>query len=200
MFERYTESARRALFFARYEASELSHTSIEPVHLLLGVLRAGKGVTEKLFAASHVSYEDVRLKVDPGPGEKLPTSVEIPFSTASKCVLDYTGDEADRLGHSYIGTEHLLLGLLREEQSIAFTILNSFEMRLDDTRDQLRQLLEAPRAASRDEDGFTAGPFDRLNLIDRIRHLVDRLEHAAPGSAEAREAIDHIRRTLDTLS
>ena len=122
------------------------------------------------------------------------------FTNRARIVMALAQDEAQRLGHNYMGTEHLLLGLLREEQSIAFTILNSFEMRLDDTRDQLRQLLEAPRAASRDEDGFTAGAFDRLNLIDRIRRLVDRLEHAAPGSAEAREAIDHIRRTLDTLS
>jgi ATP-dependent Clp protease ATP-binding subunit ClpC len=85
----------------------------------------------------------VRAKVDAGPGEKLPTSVEIPFSTESKRVLDYTAQESDRLGHSYIGTEHLLLGLLREERSIAFTILSGYGMRLDAVRDQLTELLSA---------------------------------------------------------
>lgn len=201
MFERYTESARRALFFARYEASELSRTSIEPVHLLLGVLRARKGATGKLFALWQISYEDVRPKVDAGRGEKLPTSTEIPFSTESKRVLDYTAQESDRLGHSYIGTEHLLLGLLREERSMAFTILSGYDMRLDRVRDQLTQLLNAPlEPPLQGEDGFTTGTFDRLDRIERIRHLIDRLAHAAPGSAEARDAIDRIRQALDTLS
>jgi ATP-dependent Clp protease ATP-binding subunit ClpC len=201
MFERYTESARRVLYFARYEASELSHTSIEPVHLLLGVLRASEGVTGKLLAPSNVSYEAVRGAVDAGPGEKPPTSVEIPFSRGSKHVLDYTAQEADRLGHSYIGTEHLLLGLLRQEQSAAFTILNEYGIRLDAVRDQLKQLLTAPLAAeTQGESGFTAVTFHRLDRIERLRHLVDRLEHAAPGSAEAREAIDLIRQALDTMN
>lgn len=200
MFERYTESARRALFFARYESSELSHTSIEPVHLLLGVLRAGKGVTGKLFAPSNVSYEAVRAAVDVGSGERIPTSVEIPFSTESQRVLDYTAQEADRLGHGYIGTEHLLLGLLREEQSIAFTILNGYGMRLDAVRDHLTQLLTAPPAArTHDESGFTTGTFDRLERIEHLRHLIDRLANTAPGSAEERTAVDLIRRALDTM-
>jgi ATP-dependent Clp protease ATP-binding subunit ClpC len=200
MFERYTESAQRALFFARYEASELSHASIEPVHLLLGVLRADKGVTGKLFAASNVSYEAVRGAVEAGPGEKPPASVEIPFSTGSKRVLDYTAQEADRLGHSYIGTEHLLLGLLREERSAAFTILNGYGMRLDAVRDQLTQWLTSPPAAeTQGESGFTAVTFHRLDRIEHLRHLVDRLERAVPGSAEAREVIDLIRQALDAM-
>src|SRR5689334_3922528 len=102
MFERYTESARRALFFARYEASQLSHGSIESVHLLLGVLRAGTGVTGKLFSLANVSYEAVLAQIDRGPGEPLSTSVEIPFTAETRRVLDHTAEEADRLGHSYI--------------------------------------------------------------------------------------------------
>jgi len=200
MFERYTESARRALFFARYEASELSHRSIEPTHLLLGVLRAGKGVTSKLLALSDVSYAAVRTKVEAAPGEKLPTSVEIPFSTESKRVLDYTAQESDRLGHSYIGTEHLLLGLLREERSIAFAILSGYEMRLERVRDQLTELLSAtPEAPLQDESGLTPGVLERLNRFGRIRYLIDRLEVTAPDSVEARNLIDMIRGVLDRL-
>jgi ATP-dependent Clp protease ATP-binding subunit ClpC len=88
MFERYTESARRALFFARFEASQLGHASIETVHLLLGVSRERKGVSGKLFALAHATYDGLLAKVQAGP-EKISTSVEIPFSAESKRVLDH---------------------------------------------------------------------------------------------------------------
>ena len=142
----------------------------------------------------------MRGAVDAGPGEKPPASVEIPFSPGSKRVLDYTAQEADRLGHSYIGTEHLLLGLLREEQSAAFTILNGYGMRLDAVRDQLTQWLTSPPAGeAQGESGFTVVTFHRLDRIEHLRHLVDRLERTVPGSAEAREVIDLIRQALDAM-
>jgi ATP-dependent Clp protease ATP-binding subunit ClpA len=84
MFERYTESARRALFFSRYEASELNRRSIETEHLLLGVLRAGKGVTSRLLTDAKISYEPVRATLQADAAEKIPTSVEIPFSEETK--------------------------------------------------------------------------------------------------------------------
>jgi ATP-dependent Clp protease ATP-binding subunit ClpC len=194
MFERYTEAARRALFFARLEASQLGHTSIETVHLLLGISHEGRGVTGKLFALSHASYDAFLAKVQSGP-EKISTSVEIPFTAESKRVLDHAAREADALGHSYIGTEHLLLGLLREEGSAAGAILSGCGMRLADVRDQLRQLLDSSSLLSIPESDV----HDRSVHIARIRQSLERLEHAPAGSGDARDAINAIRRTLDAL-
>ena len=112
MFERYTERARRVLFFARYEASQLGSISIETEHLLLGLIREGKGLTSRIFARSHLSLESIRKEIEGRTvfREKVSTSVEIPFSAETKRVLQFAAEEADRLLHNYIGTEHLLLG------------------------------------------------------------------------------------------
>src|SRR5438105_12449810 len=113
MFERYTERARRVLFFARYEASELGNRSIEPEHLLLGLIREGKGLTNTIFARAKISRKELREEIVGRTTfqEKIGTSVEIPFSAEAKRVLQYTAQEAERLRHDYIGTEHLLLAI-----------------------------------------------------------------------------------------
>jgi hypothetical protein len=143
MFERYTERARRVLFFARYEASQLGSFSIESEHLLLGLIREGKGLTSRLFARSHLSLETIRREIEGRTvfREKVSTSVEIPFSAEVKRALGFAAEEADRLGHNYIGTEHLLLGLVREERSVAASILTDKGMRLQTVREDIVQLL-----------------------------------------------------------
>ena len=143
MFERYTERARRVLFFARYEASQLGSISIETDHLLLGLIREGKGVTGRIFARAHLPFETIRKEIEGRTvfREKVPTSVEIPFTAEAKRVLGYAAEEADRLLHNYIGTEHLLLGILREERSVAASILLEKGMRLHAVRDDVVQLL-----------------------------------------------------------
>jgi ATP-dependent Clp protease ATP-binding subunit ClpC len=143
MFERYTERARRVLFFARYEASQLGSISIETEHLLLGLIREGKGLTSRIFARSHLSLESIRKEIEGRTvfREKVSTSVEIPFSAETKRVLQFAAEEADRLLHNYIGTEHLLLGILREERSVAATILMEKGMRLNTVREDIVALL-----------------------------------------------------------
>jgi ATP-dependent Clp protease ATP-binding subunit ClpA len=143
MFERYTERARRVLFFARYEASQLGSVSIETEHLLLGLMREGKGLTGRIFARAHLSPDNVRKEVEGRTvyREKVSTSVEIPFNAEVKRVLTFAAEEADRLINDYIGTEHLLLGILREERSVAATILMDKGMRLHTVREDIVQLL-----------------------------------------------------------
>src|ERR1700752_2634547 len=143
MFERYTERARRVLFFARYEATQMGSTSIETEHLLLGLIREGKGLTSRIFARSHLSLDSIRKEIEGRTvfREKVATSVDIPFSADTKRVLQYAAEEADRLLHSYIGTEHLLLGILREERSVAASILMEKGMRLNTVRADIVQLL-----------------------------------------------------------
>ena len=146
MFERYTERARRVLFFARYEASQLGHRSITPEHLLLGLVREGKGLTGRLFSLARLTPDTLRREIEVRLvfEEKFSTSVEIPFDDATKRVLQFTAVESDRLLHNYIGTEHLLLGLLHEEGTIAAQLLNAHGLRLDDVREQIVMLLNEP--------------------------------------------------------
>src|SRR5512139_2363106 len=143
MFERYTERARRVLFFARYEASQLGSVSIETEHLLLGLIREGKGLTSRIFARSEVVLDSVRKEIEGRTvlRERVSTSVDIPFSAETKRALQYAAEEADRLLHTYIGTEHLLLGILREDRSLAALILAERGMRLNLIRDDIVQLL-----------------------------------------------------------
>ena len=143
MFDRFSEQARRVLFFARYEASELGSIDIDTEHLLLGLIREGKGLTNRLFVDAGIAPDDIRDEVlrRVGVRTKIPTSVEIPFSAAAKRVLQHTAQEADRLVHDYIGTEHLLLGLLHEQGCIAADVLGSLGLPLDRARERIVEFL-----------------------------------------------------------
>ena len=197
MFERFTESARRALFFARYEASHLPTMSIGTEHVLLGVARQPGGIVGHLLRQANVSLEDVRKEVEARitPGDPLSTSVEIPFNEETTRVLLYAGEEADRLNHSYIGTEHLLLGLLREEGSVAGTILHSHGLRVDQARNDILTLLDE-RPAGWQQPLLRE---TQLNLVDVIRQMVDQLAQSV-GDRDRGEALAvHIREKLDQL-
>jgi hypothetical protein len=163
MFERYTERARRVLFFARYEASQLGSISIETEHLLLGLIREGKGLTSRIFARSHLSLENIRKEIEGRTvfREKVSTSVEIPFSAETKRVLQFAAEEADRLLHNYIGTEHLLLGILREERSVAASILMEKGMRLNTVREDIVQLLNEKTTLTRAKETPLLTEFSR---------------------------------------
>jgi ATP-dependent Clp protease ATP-binding subunit ClpC len=177
MFERYTERARRVLFFARYEASQLGSVSIETEHLLLGLIREGKGLTSRIFGRAHVSLENIRKEVEGRTvfREKVSTSVDIPFSGETKRALQYSAEEADRLLHNYIGTEHLLLGLLREERSIASTILLEKGMRLNSVRDDIVSLLTEKTSMPRPKETPLLAEFSRDLTDAASKSLLDPL-------------------------
>ncbi len=177
MFERYTERARRVLFFARYEASQLGSISIETEHLLLGLIREGKGLTSRLFARSHLSLENIRKEIEGRTvfREKVSTSVEIPFSTETKRVLQHAAEEADRLLHNYIGTEHLLLGILREERSVAASILFEKGMRLTGVREDIVQLLNEKTTLTRVKETPLLAEFSRDLTEAAMKNRLDPL-------------------------
>ena len=153
MFERYTEKARRVIFFARYEASQFGSPYIETEHLLLGLLREDKALTNR-FLRSHASVESIRKQIEGHTTirEKVSTSVDLPLSNECKRVLAYAAEEAERLSHKHIGTEHLLLGLLREEKCFAAEILMERGLRLPTIREELqRTTQDKPTAAQQQQ-------------------------------------------------
>ncbi len=154
MFERYTEKARRVIFFARYEASQFGSPYIETEHLLLGLLREDKALTNR-FLRSHASVESIRKQIEGHTTirEKVSTSVDLPLSNECKRVLAYAAEEAERLSHKHIGTEHLLLGLLREEKCFAAEILHERGLRLSTIREELARTTQekaTPQRSSRE--------------------------------------------------
>jgi ATP-dependent Clp protease ATP-binding subunit ClpC len=167
MFERYTEKARRVIFFARYEASQFGAPAIEPEHLLLGLMREDKTLTGRFFPRAQVSIEAIRKEIEGRTllREKISTSVELPLAPETKRVLAYAHEESDRLQHRHIGTEHLLLGLLREERSMAAEILYERGLRLNAVRDEIARQSGA--------DSRTAQKKDTPHLVEFSRDLTD---------------------------
>lgn len=141
MFERYTEKARRVIFFARYEASQFGSPYIETEHLLLGLLREDKVLTNH-FLRANAPEESIRKQIEAHTviREKVSTSVDLPLSDESKRVLDCAAEEAEGLGHKHLGTEHLLLGLLREEKCFGARILQERGLQLAKAREELARL------------------------------------------------------------
>ena len=154
MFERYTEKARRVIFFARYEASQFGSPYIETEHLLLGLLREDKALTNR-FLRSHASVESIRKQIEGHTTirEKVSTSVDLPLSNECKRVLAYAAEEAERLSHKHIGTEHLLLGLLREEKCFAAEILTERGLRLPAIREELQRTTQEKAPSAQSEQG-----------------------------------------------
>jgi uncharacterized damage-inducible protein DinB len=140
MFERYTEKARRVIFYARYEASQIGSPNIEAEHLLLGLLREDKALTNR-FLRSQASVESIPTQIEGRTTirEKISTSVDLPLSNECKRVLAFAVEEAERLSHKHIGTEHLLLGVLREEKSFAAEILQERGLQLPVVREELQR-------------------------------------------------------------
>ena len=135
MFERFTDRARRVIVLAQEEARALQHNYIGTEHLLLGLIRAGDGVAAKALEAKGVTLEDTRKQVEEmiGKGTAAPTG-HIPFTPHAKQVLELSLREALQLGHSYIGTEHILLGLIREGEGVGTQVLIKMDVDLSDLR------------------------------------------------------------------
>src|SRR5256714_489028 len=206
MFERYTERARRVIFFARYEASQFGSTTIETEHLLLGLIREDKNLTNR-FLRNHSSIESIRKEIEGRTTirEKVSTSIDLPLSNECKRILAYAAEEAERLNHRHIGTEHLLLGILREEKCVAAEILHERGLRLNAIREELarsvvdRQTLIKPKETpllsefSRDltqaaMDGVLDPLVGRDSEIDRVIQCI-----GATTPAEYRKSIEKDR-------
>ena len=142
MFERFTDRARRVVVLAQEEARMLNHNYIGTEHILLGLIHEGEGVAAKGLEALGISLEGVRAQVEEiiGQGQQAPSG-HIPFTPRAKKVLELSLREALQLGHNYIGTEHILLGLIREGEGVAAQVLVKLGADLNRVRQQVIQLL-----------------------------------------------------------
>src|SRR6059036_1933250 len=156
MFERFTDRARRVVVLAQEEARMLNHNYIGTEHILLGLIHEGEGVAAKALESLGISLEAVREKVEEtiGPAGTAASGAP-PFTPRAKKVLELSLREALQLGHNYIGTEHLLLGLIREGEGVAAQVLVSLGADLSRVRQQVIQLLSGYGGG---KEGAPAGP------------------------------------------
>src|SRR5215210_1129112 len=193
MFEKYNEKARRALFFARYEASKLGSRVIESEHILLGILREGEDTVSELFRRLHVKPDEIRREIEGERVfvERISSTAELPLSEESKKILAYASHEAESMLHATVGSEHLLIGILRVEGCTAMRILaqHGFDvytvreevLSISKEREASQQKKELPFLSEygRDLTSLAAeGSFDPLigrdDEVDRIVQILSR--------------------------
>ncbi len=159
MFERFTDRARRVVVLAQEEARFLNHNYIGTEHILLGLLNEGEGIAAKALESMGISLNSVREQVVEiiGQGQQAPTG-HIPFTPRAKKVLELSLREALQLGHNYIGTEHILLGLIREGEGVAAQVLQKLGAELQKVRQSVIQLLSSPQSGQGDPGQQMAAP------------------------------------------
>ncbi|MFI5063653.1 MAG: Clp protease N-terminal domain-containing protein [Streptosporangiales bacterium] len=174
MFERFTDRARRVVVLAQEEARMLSHNYIGTEHILLGLIHEGEGVAAKALESLGISLEAVRQQVEEiiGQGQQAPSG-HIPFTPRAKKVLELSLREALQLGHNYIGTEHILLGLIREGEGVAAQVLVKLGADLNRVRQQVIQLLHGYQG--KEPESALGGPRQR-ELLSRVAARLNALE------------------------
>ncbi len=214
MFERFTDRARRVVVLAQDEARMLGHDYIGTEHILLGLIREGEGVAAKTLAALEIDLEAVRRQVREivGRGEGPPAGQtgHIPFTPRVKKVLELSLREANQLGHNYIGTEHILLGLIREGEGVGAQVLTRLGADLGRTRQQVIQLLHGfqgkePTAGPpwRRPVRRGGGPAELSGKLDEITGRLAAIERRlgigqGPVSDPAQQEVERLRALLRT--
>ncbi len=192
MFNRFTERARKVIILAKEEARRFNHDYIGTEHILLGLVREGEGVAAAVLQKMGVSLENIRLEVEklvqPGPTTQI--IGDIPFTPRAKKALELAAEEARSLGHNYIGTEHLLLGLIREGEGIASQVLLNLGLDLNTVRSEVMELLgsalpsfgqgQGPQAKTKtpalDAFGRDLAALARENKLDPVIDRIPEIE------------------------
>jgi len=208
MFERFTDRARRVVVLAQEEARMLGHNYIGTEHILLGLIREGQGVAARTLESLGVGLEVVRQQVEEiigqGQGEQ---QGHIPFTPRAKKVLELSLREAQQLGHEYIGTEHILLGLIREGQGVAAQVLVKLGADLNRVRQQVIQLLHGQQGREPITVTSPGGPrrgwpgpevVARLNAIEPRLSAVEQRVGTGPAADDLDEQIAQVRRDKES--
>src|ERR671914_1726109 len=145
MYERFTDRARKVMQLANQEAQRFNHEYIGTEHILLGLVKEGSGVAANVLKNLDVDLRKIRLEVEKivqaGPGGDQVVLGKLPHTPRAKKVIEYSVEEARNLNHNYVGTEHLLLGLLREQEGVAAQVLMNLGLKLEDVREEVLNLL-----------------------------------------------------------
>ena len=155
MFDRFTDRAKKVMSFARQEAQKFNHEYIGTEHILLGLVQEGSGVAANVLKNMTIDLEKIRHEVEKivKTGPSMVTMGQLPFTPRAKKVLELSMEEASQLSHNYIGTEHLLLGLIKENEGIAAQVLMNLGVKLDEVREEVLEFLGASDAQEDDPDG-----------------------------------------------
>jgi len=200
MFERFTDRARRVVVLAQEEARMLNHNYIGTEHILLGLIHEGEGVAAKALEALNISLEAVRSQVEEiiGQGQQAPSG-HIPFTPRAKKVLELSLREALQLGHNYIGTEHILLGLIREGEGVAAQVLVKLGADLGRVRNQVIQLLSGYQGKEPANAGPAEGTPSTSLVLDQFgRNLTQAAREGKLDPVIGREK--EIERVMQVLS
>lgn len=195
MFGRFTQRAQKVLALSQEEAMRLNHSNLGTEHILLGLVREGEGIAAKALYELGISSEKVQQEVEEliGQGEKTVTTIQ--YTPRAKKVIELSMDEARKLGHSYVGTEHILLGLIREGEGVAARVLSNLGVSLNKARQQVLQLLGGG-------DNGTAGrqtntqATPTLDSLARDLTVIAREDNLDPVIGRAKE----IQRVIEVLS
>jgi ATP-dependent Clp protease ATP-binding subunit ClpA len=201
MFERFTDRARRVVAQAQEEARMLDHGYIGTEHILLGLISEGEGVGARALDSLGISLDAVRQQVEEiiGRGQHAPTG-HIPFTPRAKKVLELSLREALQLGHNYIGTEHILLGLIHEGDGVAAQVLVRLGADLNRVREQVIQLLDGHSAEEPVSAPFFAGELglpvvkSRLEMVEQRLTAIEQRVGTGPDTSDLNEQIAQVRR------
>jgi hypothetical protein len=203
VFERFTEAARSVVVLAQDEARTLSHNYIGTEHILLGLLREEEGLAARALESLGVTLEQTRAEVSNlvGPGEEV-TSGQIPFTPRAKKVLELALREALSLGHNYIGTEHILLGLVRENEGGAARVLLGFEADAEKVRTEVARLLPTwhpPEAAGRQPPVAVPGGAKPMGAATLWARIVPEIRERLGREADAGDLLLLLASIPDSL-
>src|SRR5450432_2725398 len=205
MSNRFTERAQRVILIAQEKAKRLNHDYVGTEHMLLGLIALGEGVAAQVLANLGVDLRRVRAEIEKivGTGDNVMLLGEIPFTPRAKKVLELAVEEAQNMGHSHVGTEHLLLGLIREEEGVAAQVLENLGVRLDIVREEVISLLgegqpgpQTPTTPARASGGGTKSKTPTLDEFGRDLTLMAKDNKLDPVIGRA----DEIERLIQILS
>jgi ATP-dependent Clp protease ATP-binding subunit ClpA len=209
VFERFTARAQRVVVLAQEEARMLNHNYLGTEHLLLGLVREGEGVAARALESLGISLQAVRQQVEEiiGQGQQAPAG-HLPFTPRAKKVMELAQREADDLGHNYVGTEHLLLGLVREGEGVAAQVLVKLGADLARVRQQVVQLLPGavgrrlpggrPRLGRRARARLVDDALAHIDSLDRRLAAIERWAGMRPDLADLDEEIAQVRREKES--
>ncbi|MFJ8247862.1 ATP-dependent protease ATP-binding subunit ClpC [Peribacillus asahii] len=196
MFGRFTERAQKVLALAQEEAIRLGHNNIGTEHILLGLVREGEGIAAKALYALGLGADKIQKEVENLIGRGQDTSQTIHYTPRAKKVIELSMDEARKLGHSYVGTEHVLLGLIREGEGVAARVLNNLGVSLNKARQQVLQLLGSNESGGHQGAAAANASTPTLDSLARDLTAIAREGSLDPVIGRSKE----IQRVIEVLS